>query len=116
MPIAATNVQSIAQPLGLLCFLEGVERRPNLFEEAMTLLRASKHAASPSLLYGNHRGFGSPETHPKVILFPTADLWTYFSPFAWQNSPARATAASIAVWPEDVLKTPDEATRLSPTP
>ena len=62
------------------------------------------------------RGFGSPETHPKVILFPTADLWTYFSPFAWQNSPARATAASIAVWPEDELKTPDEATRLSPTP
>ena len=60
--------------------------------------------------------FGSPETHPKVILFPTADLWTYFSPFAWQNSPARATAASIAVWPEDELKTPDEATRLSPTP
>ena len=56
------------------------------------------------ILYGNHRGFGAPETHPKVILFPTADLWTYFSPFAWQNSPARATAASIAVWPEDELK------------
>ena len=56
-------------------------------------------------------GFGSPETHRKMILLSTALAFESFCPFAWQCSPALSTVALSASSP---AKRPPPSARLTP--